>query len=444
MKEEKEMRQTWTLHVENFARIKKADIQISPLMCFIGDNNSGKSYLMSLLWGLIASGRILFQHVSANTMVAKDCEKWLLNNIGKNIIMDETTQRMYIAWFNELLSERKDELVEHIFNYKIDIGKVQVCNYKWRNPFVINVDYGAGGFEISLGNYIKMNSVFDDKNNALMEINAVICWNILMGDMNQGFPLSPFEYSSVYLPASRTGLLLTYRKIINQAISVSLSARRFNSFRETLTLPYIKFLQFLNNMPSKVLMQENDVLIPFIKKHLTSGELNITEDRKYIRYKPTDMIDEIPLSVTSSVVTEISPLILLLETATHVQHLVIEEPEAHLHPALQKKIAQLIIQFVRSGIPVWITTHSDTILQHFNNMLKLKNHPDCEKLCQEFSYTEKDLLDKDEITLYQFTREESATVIERLQPQKYGFVIPSFNDANDKMLQEILAFQEED
>lgn len=41
----------WVLHVENFAKIKTADVKISPFICFVGDNNSGKSYLMSLLWG---------------------------------------------------------------------------------------------------------------------------------------------------------------------------------------------------------------------------------------------------------------------------------------------------------------------------------------------------------------------------------------------------------
>ncbi|MGN0357426.1 MAG: AAA family ATPase [Blautia sp.] len=43
------MDKKWTLHVENFAKIKMADVQISSLISFVGDNNSGKSYLMSLL-----------------------------------------------------------------------------------------------------------------------------------------------------------------------------------------------------------------------------------------------------------------------------------------------------------------------------------------------------------------------------------------------------------
>ena len=44
------MNKKWTLHVENLAKIESADVTIAPLMCFVGDNNSGKSYLMSILW----------------------------------------------------------------------------------------------------------------------------------------------------------------------------------------------------------------------------------------------------------------------------------------------------------------------------------------------------------------------------------------------------------
>ncbi|MEI3279735.1 MAG: AAA family ATPase [Eubacterium ramulus] len=51
------MNKRWTLHVENFAKIKSADVTIAPLMCFVGDNNSGKSYLMSVLWGILTLGK---------------------------------------------------------------------------------------------------------------------------------------------------------------------------------------------------------------------------------------------------------------------------------------------------------------------------------------------------------------------------------------------------
>ena len=43
---------SWKLRVENYGKIKSAEIEIAPLTLFVGDNNSGKSYLMSLLWGI--------------------------------------------------------------------------------------------------------------------------------------------------------------------------------------------------------------------------------------------------------------------------------------------------------------------------------------------------------------------------------------------------------
>lgn len=44
----------WTVHVEDFGKIEKADVEIAPLTMFVGDNNSGKSYMMTLIYGLLS------------------------------------------------------------------------------------------------------------------------------------------------------------------------------------------------------------------------------------------------------------------------------------------------------------------------------------------------------------------------------------------------------
>ncbi|MCP4699506.1 MAG: hypothetical protein GY862_22060 [Gammaproteobacteria bacterium] len=37
------MKQHWTLHVTEFGKLKQADIEIAPMMLFVGENNTGKS-----------------------------------------------------------------------------------------------------------------------------------------------------------------------------------------------------------------------------------------------------------------------------------------------------------------------------------------------------------------------------------------------------------------
>lgn len=101
------MDKQWTLHVENFAKIEKADVKIAPLVCFVGDNNSGKSYLMSLLWGILTLGKELFPKMPPESKAYKKCESWLQKNTNKESTVSEDVIALYITWFNELLAGNK-------------------------------------------------------------------------------------------------------------------------------------------------------------------------------------------------------------------------------------------------------------------------------------------------------------------------------------------------
>jgi predicted ATPase len=56
--------------------------------------------------------------------------------------------------------------------------------------------------------------------------------------------------------------------------------------------------------------------------------------------------------------------------------LVLEEPEAHLHPELQRVVAQVVVRLIRKGVCVWITTHSEIFCQQINNFIKLGSLPE--------------------------------------------------------------------
>lgn len=51
--------------------------------------------------------------------------------------------------------------------------------------------------------------------------------------------------------------------------------------------------------------------------------------------------------------------------------MIIDEPESHLDTANQILLARLLARFVRVGLKVLITTHSDYIIKEINNLVML-------------------------------------------------------------------------
>ena len=137
------MNQRWTLHVENFARIESADIEISPLMCFIGDNNSGKSYIMTLLWGIIANGHMFYYDQNKSFVDSPEyaaCQKWLFSNVGKKVEISADVAQKYIDWFNKILDANKTRLKRSIFNSEIPIDKIEVRRFSVVKNIAVTVN----------------------------------------------------------------------------------------------------------------------------------------------------------------------------------------------------------------------------------------------------------------------------------------------------------------
>ncbi len=56
------------------------------------------------------------------------------------------------------------------------------------------------------------------------------------------------------------------------------------------------------------------------------------------------------------------PIVVALLTAIEGQIVVVDSPEAHLHPAAQSVMGQLLVQFAKAGVQIIVETHSDHLL----------------------------------------------------------------------------------
>ena len=96
---------------------------------------------------------------------------------------------------------------------------------------------------------------------------------------------------------------------------------------------------------------------------MTKGNLSVKKDMlPVIQYQPEGSDKEIPLYVASSIVSEISPLLLVLKSGINFKAMIIEEPEAHLHPRGQRKIGELVALAAANGVQIFMETHSNHVL----------------------------------------------------------------------------------
>jgi predicted ATPase len=88
-----------------------------------------------------------------------------------------------------------------------------------------------------------------------------------------------------------------------------------------------------------------------------------------------DLNDKLEMQDTSSMIAEISPIVaylkfILNDTANgKMSVLFIEEPEAHVHPSNQIKLAKVFAKLIRYNVKLVLASHSNYIFNEFNNLV---------------------------------------------------------------------------
>ncbi len=211
-----------------------------------------------------------------------------------------------------------------------------------------------------------------------------------------------------YLPAARSGILQGYKALAATIIrEVSLVGI------EKLEIP--KFSGVVSGFVSSILTLPEErgpfyKLAQELEGELLKGEIVIKTLDEYlypeIRYNFQGK--EIPLHRASSTVSESAPLILYLKyTIGPGSILIIEEPEAHLHPENQRILAKYLVKLIRKGVNIVITTHSDYLIEQLSSFILL-SRVEPEKRRSKYGYTQEDFLNPDEVAAYVFTYEEKS------------------------------------
>lgn len=424
------------LILEGYGKIEHAEICIKPLTFFIGDNNSGKSYLLSLIWALQSMNlhTPLFQGVeSLETPSFRSVYNGFVQTVQNALNGKKENYSFHatdiLVGLNMLLDQNKKRFISGIFNFAdIRIDKFQVV---LDEDFEIQMELSCDGdsFRINYPGLVDSRYLGSFDEEMIVEREMYRCLRyLLLGSM--------VASSSVYFPAARTGFVLA-KDIVNKVGR----QRTFDVFEDEeqenkqplqpFTKPIIRFLDELEDLSvDNSDKNGNGELVDWIENHLTNGSISYKEKGvNEVRYIPHGMSQGIPLRTASAVVTELTPLLLILKYGRGLRKVCYEEPEMCLHPKLQFEMGRLLIRMVNKGIDVVATTHSDIILQHINNMCKLDKAKQKEELLKQLNMSSEDCLDINKVAVYQLTDQGEYSTVERIEPVKDGFIVPTFTDA---------------
>ena len=181
-----------------------------------------------------------------------------------------------------------------------------------------------------------------------------------------------------YLPAARSGIMQSYR-VITGSLIVHSTRGTLDSIPGTPTLSGVvaDFMQRIvlyradDRKPHNEILQH---LASILQRETLAGQIGTrTMPGGYadFAYRPLGTRQDIRLTRASSMISELAPLVLFLTGVIHVgDTLVMEEPEAHLHPAAQTQVAKTLAGLVRAGVRVLITTHSDWLLKQIGILIR--------------------------------------------------------------------------
>ena len=410
-----------TLAVKDFGPIAEATVELRPFTVFVGASNTGKSYLAILLyalhqffgrWDSAIGWHSPHADITASTEQLKETTKTLL----RQVLAARGNKRSV----DFELPEHVAALVRPVMQHVNDVGptldaEVARC-FGAQTKSLIRQPGGksaritlrceprgvlAGGPDLSYhftitrsqpqltacvppdmplriqGPFPVVHAAF-----ALMRLASVdnSVYNLgPLADLIVPYAVGTMARPIHYLPADRAGVMHAHRVVVSSLIGrashAGLGVESPLPALSGVLADFLKQLIDLGNAERRAGASrqfaerlETDILRGAVGTHRSAVGY------PSFHYRPTDWKRDLPLMNTSSMVSELAPVVLYLRHIAQLGDvLIIEEPESHLHPAMQVEFTRLLAAVVRSGVRVVLTTHSEWVLEALANLVRLSD-----------------------------------------------------------------------
>ena len=183
-----------------------------------------------------------------------------------------------------------------------------------------------------------------------------------------------------YLPANRAGVMHAHKVVVGSLIGrASRAGLDVEPPLPTLSGVLADFLRCLIELTDERKGIASGRLADRLEADILGGSVGIQRPAvgyPSFHYQPATWRRELALMNTSSMVSELAPVVLYLRHVVRKGDvIIIEEPESHLHPQMQVAFTRFLASVVKAGIRVVITTHSEWVLEALANLVRLSEVP---------------------------------------------------------------------
>ena len=444
------------IEVTDFGPIVKAKVELRPLTVFIGPSNTGKSYLATLIYALnrhfSADHGIRSWLGSFDLFGRKQPSKKAIDallelaraflNRQKHRSRDNVELPPPVAeWIGSRLNESGDALRNEIRRcFGIDDHSALIRKGRSRRTCItlrsrvagdapplehaLKLEAKEAQLEMTLPDSIPIGvddetiefikhmarSVLAASADAEAEDLTAYARERLMnalGHLSLRHIVGPLRLPAYYLPADRTGVMHAHSVVVSALIGRAPMAGLRPAARTPvlsgIMADFLEQLIELGHARGRRRKPERG-LSGQIEDAVLGGSVHVdsSEQTGYPRftYRPEGWQDDLSLMNASSMVSELAPVVLYLRHVIEPGNvLIIEEPESHLHPAMQVEFTRQLAVLVRSGVRVIVTTHSEWLLEELANIVQRSKPPNALATGEDHGQA---ALDRDEVGAWLF------------------------------------------
>lgn len=400
------------VRIDQLGRIRDSEILVSPLMVFSGESGLGKSYLALLCH--------YFFELLINT--SRLNHFFVDNNIDFNILSKDFKD------VGTALEIKKQDL-------EAWMAKDAILYLR----YMLGYDGISGQIEITLPESVPDTMAFTYKNELTGLVDKEEIYTILsLGNLRfriqekTQFDESPFAFLLRFVLIDY--IFGNYQKLDSTFV---LPPSRGPILTEQIIPTTGMYSEFLSDMAGlnriKPRPDTASEIVLKLFRTILEGEVD-KEETTYI-YTTNDA--SMPVSAAAASIREIAPLQILAKKQDVSRcAILVEEPEAHLHPLKQRMMADIIGALSHNGAIMQITTHSDYFLRRLNELImfakakKTTDDPDkLRTLSEKVNIVEDMSIDESVIGAYLLRKQADNTSIAVKQDISNGIPFAAFRDA---------------